>query len=504
MNGIFLHLLLKEVSGAIMDRYVEAILIRGRLVQIVLDRKTIIVSLYPQAPAILLGKTLSGFDKLTAFGDAILGCRIIDAVQEHFTPAVKLFLEKLSYGRTTRSEMVISLYKDATNIRLESAEMKRRLYDRFIEKPPKKSIAELNETAITQSADLMKSLSQYEGIDKNLARELNAANLPQLKAILAGASYRPRLVSVLPLKISLFASDFINEYGDLNELLNDWCKKFLAAQAETDARASMAVIVKKLRKRLESLRKNAVAEKDLETLRTSGELILANLTRIKRGMVEVTLYDHYRQQDAVIALDPSKNPQENALVYFDRFKKAKRGRPIILKQINEIAKEIARLEKSSSTAVAGPVSPTADGRVTKAAVSKPGKVKPKPFREFPLPSGSIVYVGKNARSNENLTFKFARPDDYFFHARSIEGAHTILKAKTPKGQKPSKNDIGSAAAIAAYFSKAREQKKVPVSYTQKKYLKKNKKGKPGGVILMREEVIFADPGLPATTQNYLS
>jgi predicted ribosome quality control (RQC) complex YloA/Tae2 family protein len=499
MNGIFLHLLLREVGDEIIGRYVEELLIKDRFVQIILDKKAILASLYSQAPALLLGQKLPGFEKLTAFGDAVLGSRIISADMEHFTPAVKLLLEKSSYGRTIRSELVISLYKDAPNIRIESTEMKRRLYDRFIEKPPKRPVTELNETTIAHGDDLTQLLNQYEGIDKNLARELNAANLPQLKAILAGAPYRPRLVSVLPLKISLFVGDFINEYGDLNELLNDWCKKFLAVLAETDARAKKAESVKKLRKKLEKLKKNAVAEKDLETLRTSGELILANLAGIKRGMSEVTLYDHYRQEDAVLGLDPSKSPQENALVYFDKYKKAKRGRPIILKQIKEIEKEINRLEKSSSTVAAGPVLSTADGQVTKAAVSKPGKVIPKPFREFPLLSGSIVFVGKNARSNENLTFKFARPDDYFFHARGIEGAHTIMKAKTPKGQKPSKSDIGSAAAIAAYFSKAREQKKVPVSYTQKKYLKKNKKGKPGSVILMREEVIFADPGLPVTT-----
>ena len=126
---------------------------------------------------------------------------------------------------------------------------------------------------------------------------------------------------------------------------------------------------------------------------------------------------------------------------------------------------------------------------------KTKKEKPLPFRLFNLPSGSIVYVGKSAKSNTELTFSFARPNDYFFHVRGYEGAHTILKAKVPKGQRPRKEDIESAASIAAYFSKAKKQKNVPVSYTQRKYLKKNKKGKPGSVILMREQVIFIEPHL---------
>jgi predicted ribosome quality control (RQC) complex YloA/Tae2 family protein len=107
-----------------------------------------------------------------------------------------------------------------------------------------------------------------------------------------------------------------------------------------------------------------------------------------------------------------------------------------------------------------------------------------------------VYVGKHARSNQELTFAFARPNDYFFHIRSYEGAHVILRAKIPRGQRPNKRDIDDAASIAAYFSKAKKQKNVPVSYTQRKYLKRNRKGKLGSVILMREDVVFVDPGLP--------
>jgi predicted ribosome quality control (RQC) complex YloA/Tae2 family protein len=135
------------------------------------------------------------------------------------------------------------------------------------------------------------------------------------------------------------------------------------------------------------------------------------------------------------------------------------------------------------------------------APSKKQKVVSCSFHVFRLLSGSIVHVGKNVQSNQELTFRVARPNDYFFHTRSFEGAHTILKAKVPKGQRPKREDIEAAAGIAAYFSKARKQRRVPVSYTQRKYLKKNKKGKPGSVIFMREEVIFVDPALPVKTRN---
>jgi len=76
-----------------------------------------------------------------------------------------------------------------------------------------------------------------------------------------------------------------------------------------------------------------------------------------------------------------------------------------------------------------------------------------------------------------------------------------LRPVLKKRQNVRKEDIEKAAAVAAYFSKAKNQKNVPVSYTQRKYLKKSKKGKLGTVVLMRESVIFVDPGLPSDTKD---
>ena len=499
MNGIFLHLLLRELRDAIADRYIDELLIRERLVQIVLDRKAVFVSLYSQAPAILLCEKLPGFEKLTVFSDAVLGSRINDVVQENLLPVVKLLLEKSDYGQTKKSEIIISLYKDAPNIRIESEDTKKQLYSRFIARAAKKSIAELKAEDITQCSgrtcsaeDRTAIFSKYEGIDRNLAQELDEKSLPALKAIMTGAAFKPKLVAILPLRISLFAGEYLKEYMTLNGLLADWITKFLDIQKQNEIQAQKAMLVKKLRKKLGKIKNDLLSEDEVEEYKKKGELILANLRKIKRGMSEVVLFDHYKQKDAVVNLAPTKSPQENAQSCFEKYKKLKRGMPKILKQIKTIEKEIENIEKTQDLTAA-----LIKGRVAGPEPLKRQHTKPLPFREIPLPTGSTVYVGKSAKSNDALTFRFARPDDYFFHARGIEGAHAILRTKTPKGQKPNKNDIEMAAAIAAYFSKARNQKKVTVSYIQRKYLKKNKKGKAGSVILMREEVIFVYPGLPS-------
>lgn len=490
MNGIYLYLLLEEIRDSIIGRYVGEFYRLDRAMQIELNGTVIFVSLYPQAPAIYLTKRMPAFHKFPYFSESVQGSRIISVNQPDFMPIVKLGLEKIVGGQKNVGEIIISLYRDAPNLSIRTEPVKRNLFPRLVERKPKRPLFELTEENLGNKENIIK---EFEGFDKFLVNELTPGNLPRLKNILQGEPAKPRLVSISPLRISFFAEEFIKEYASLNQLLEQGIKQFIELNREIDLKAQKGMLIKRLKKRIEQLNRNLFTEDEIEEYRIAGELILANIRKIKRGIEEIELFNPYKQKDTTVKLDPARGPQENAKAYFEKYKKLKRGRPKIQKQIDDIKKEIAELESGTATA-SKPSSVAAPFRVR--------TEKPRPFREFVLSAGSMVYVGKNAKSNEELTFKFARPDDYFFHSRGIEGAHTILKPKTEsrklknEKQKPRKEDIERAAAIAAYFSKARKQKKVAVSYTQRKYLKKNKKGKPGSVLLMREEVIFVDPELP--------
>lgn len=116
------------------------------------------------------------------------------------------------------------------------------------------------------------------------------------------------------------------------------------------------------------------------------------------------------------------------------------------------------------------------------------------FRRFDLGDGFVLYVGKNAKSNDELTFSFARPNDYWLHTRGVSGSHCVLRC--PNKESPPKEIFQRAAQITAYYSKAKNSKYVPVAYTQRKYIKKPKGAEPGTVVLMREEVLFVEPKLP--------
>jgi predicted ribosome quality control (RQC) complex YloA/Tae2 family protein len=106
-----------------------------------------------------------------------------------------------------------------------------------------------------------------------------------------------------------------------------------------------------------------------------------------------------------------------------------------------------------------------------------------------------VLVGRSARENDILSHRYAAPSDLWFHARHAQGSHTVLKRGKKKAEVP-KQAILQAAAIAAYYSKARTSKHVPVSYTEKRYVKRVRRGPPGQAVMLREKVVFVDPALP--------
>jgi predicted ribosome quality control (RQC) complex YloA/Tae2 family protein len=119
----------------------------------------------------------------------------------------------------------------------------------------------------------------------------------------------------------------------------------------------------------------------------------------------------------------------------------------------------------------------------------------RPFRRYSLGEGFEVWVGRNAKENDQLTFGHARKYDIWMHARGVAGSHTLLR---PPGRstKPGTAIIEAAASVAAYFSKARGSELVPVMYTERKYVRKPRGADGGKVILDREEVVIVRPALP--------
>jgi len=242
---------------------------------------------------------------------------------------------------------------------------------------------------------------------------------------------------------------------------------------------------------------------------TSGKLLMANLHTLSKGMKSAELENIFSpaRETIRIALDPSLAPAKNAERYFDKAKKSRHRS----EESGERKEELEHRRASARSLLDG-LEEIDDADQYKEYLSghseqlaelgyklergsSAKREEPSPFRVFTVSGGFQVWAGKSSENNDLLTMKYAKADDLWFHARGASGSHVVLKVGTANGN-PSKLAIQQAAGIAAYFSKMKNAKLVPVAMTERKYVRKPKGVPAGTVTLEREKTIFAEPKLP--------
>lgn len=229
-------------------------------------------------------------------------------------------------------------------------------------------------------------------------------------------------------------------------------------------------------------------------------VLLSSQPEVKiKGLDTITITD-FNNNQINIPLDHKLTLIENANLYFQKSKKVRLNiekrrsfLPEILERKNKISSYLECLNMISNIRELEKLNEEISNSFTKIEFEN-NKDSSSKYRQFDLGDGFRLYVGKSASNNDELTFKFAKPNDLWFHARGSSGAHAVLPLE--KNQKPSKIILQTAASIAAYYSGMKKAKYVPVAYTFRKYIKKPKGANPGSVVLMREEVIMVEPKLP--------
>lgn len=227
-----------------------------------------------------------------------------------------------------------------------------------------------------------------------------------------------------------------------------------------------------------------------------GELITAYGYDLKPDAKELIASNYYNNNEEIrIPLDPTLNPIENAKRYFEKYNKLKRTYETLSTLIQETKDEIDHLKSiQASLEIATDEEDLADlkhelmeyGYIKKKITNKKSSyskklkknAKSKPFH-YISSDGYHMYVGKNNYQNEELTFKTAEGEDWWFHAKKIPGSHVIVKSG---GNELPDRTFEEAAKLAAYYSAAKDTKKVEIDYTQRKNIKKPKGSKPGFVI----------------------
>lgn len=237
-----------------------------------------------------------------------------------------------------------------------------------------------------------------------------------------------------------------------------------------------------------------------DKFRIYGELLNTYGYELTGGEKSLTCINYYDGEEITIPLDPQLTAKENSQKYFDRYNKLKRTYEALSQLVTETKGEIDHLESiSSALDIALAENDLVQireelmeyGYVKKRRQGdKRPKITSKPFH-YLSSDGYHIYVGKNNYQNEELTFKLANGNDWWFHAKGIPGSHVILRSMG-QADLPDRA-FEEAGALAAYYSKGRENEKVEIDYIQKKNIKKVAGAAPGFVIYHTNYSLIASP-----------
>ncbi len=265
-------------------------------------------------------------------------------------------------------------------------------------------------------------------------------------------------------------------------------------------RAALFARIEKRRTALAHERAALERERDdaatADTLRIAGDVLYANLSAVVPGASLFVPPPETGEANEII-LDPRLSVKANAAAYFRRYKKAiAKGRHVErrLAQLSasesavaQLAWELERVEPESIDEVADAIG-RLDGRKTKAPARTGVRRKP---LEVTLGGDARALVGRSPRGNADLTFRIARPDDLWFHARNTPGAHVILRIDGTREPRP--DELSAAAALAAFHSRGREAEKVEIDYTERKFVRKRPGGAPGLVWYTNARTLLVAP-----------
>ena len=306
-------------------------------------------------------------------------------------------------------------------------------------------------------------------------------------------------------------------FPTLQELLDDHFERRLRGleieRTRGRLRSAVGQHLARVERKIEHQRAALESAGRAEEFRQLGELLTANLFRLKDlepGRKSVAVPDYFGDGSLrEVPLDPGLSPGENAQAYFRRYQKARKtiekaGEQLRASQeeraylesvqvaldladeleaLREIAVELERLgylERRDEPPRGGRRQP--ERREAAGGASRPMRYR--------TSDGFAVLVGRNNRQNDEITLRTAGPEDLWFHTQEIPGAHVILLCR---GADPPPRSLVEAATIAAFHSKARNSANVPVDYTRCKYVRKPRGAKPGMVIYEHQKTLFVTP-----------
>ena len=276
-------------------------------------------------------------------------------------------------------------------------------------------------------------------------------------------------------------------------------------QKSSDLRRIVTTALERNRKKFLLQQKQLKDTEKREKYRIYGELLNTYGYHLESGAKKLEALNYYTNEMITIPLDDQLSASENAKKYFDRYGKLKRTYEALTTLIEETKDEITHLE---SIATALDIAVSEDdlvqikeeliefGYIRKKRGDKKAKIKSKPFH-YISSDGFHIYVGKNNYQNDELTFKFATGNDWWFHAKGMPGSHVIVKTE---GEELPDRTFEEAGRLAGFYSKGRDNDKVEIDYLQKKNVKKPNKSAPGFVVYYTNYSLTIQPDISGIEQ----
>ena len=256
--------------------------------------------------------------------------------------------------------------------------------------------------------------------------------------------------------------------------------------------------IRKTEKKIQALEQDLRQANDAETQRITADSLMAALYQIHKGAASCTIPNIYDGSSLEVVLSPVLTPAENAQKYYKRYNKLKRAQEEVafqLKEAEDMLIYLESIEESLHLTTTRQETEEIRDELQKAGLlpapkrKKPATAKSTPIR-IVFSDNTTIYIGRNNRQNDEVTFKIGNGNDLWFHTQKIPGSHVLIKSKLPD---PEPEALETALQLAAYFSKARGSTQVPVDCVRRHNVKKPSGAKPGFVIFTSQKTYYTTP-----------
>ena len=312
-------------------------------------------------------------------------------------------------------------------------------------------------------------------------------------------------VEYAPIELKMYQDMTANSYETMSEILVQYYAKrnkyTNIRQKSSDLRKIISNHIERASKKLDLQSKQLKDTEKRDKYKIYGELLHTYGYEAKPNDKSITVINYYDNKELTIPLDPDLSASDNAKKYFDKYAKLKRTAEALDTYIEQSKTELELL-KSIETAlnIAETETDLADirrelsdhGFIKKHSGTKKEKSKKSKPLHFVDDNGFDIYVGKNNYQNDELTFKFATGNDWWFHTKKIHGSHVIVKTN---GKELPDSTYEHAAELAAYYSSGRDTDKVEIDYLQKKNVKKPASAVAGFVVYYTNYSMVVTPTL---------